>query len=137
MAAAGHRRNRGGCCLGELAVSVRHLPDRPSPWLARVRTTGGREVTKAFTRKIDARAWVEDQRAAMRRGDWVDPRRGTIRWDEYAADVLATKSHLSPRTVETYQAANRRILPMLADVPLNQISPELLEQTVSKLISHP
>lgn len=114
-------------------MSIQHRPDRASPWRARFRVGDGREVSRSFRRKVDALAWLEDQRAAIRRGDWVDPERGAVLWEVYTAEVLAGKRHLAARTVETYEAAARRVEPYLAGLPLGRIRLERLELMVSGL----
>ena len=114
-------------------MSIQHRPEKRLPWVARVRTVDGRQLSRSFDRKIDAQAWLEDERAKLRRGDWVDPRRGEILWEEYTDQILAGKSHLADRTVETYEAAVRRVAKYLDGVPLNRITPERLDNVVSSL----
>ena len=114
-------------------MAIQHRPGRPRPWRARLRTADGREVSKSFARKVDAEAWLAEQRTDMRRGDWVDPSRGSILWEEYVEIVLAGKSHLAPRTVETYRDTARRVLPFLEGTALNRITAERLESVVSTL----
>jgi hypothetical protein len=43
-------------------------------WRARFVDDEGREVTKAFGRKVDAQAWIDEQTAARITGTYVDPR---------------------------------------------------------------
>lgn len=41
-------------------------------WRGRVRGPDGKERGKSFTRRADAKAWEEEQRASMRTASWVD-----------------------------------------------------------------
>jgi integrase len=54
-------------------------------WRARVRIDG-REIARHFKLKAQAEAWVQDQAASARRGEWVDPRAGRTTVQEYAED---------------------------------------------------
>ncbi len=63
----------------------------------------------------------------------MDPSRGEVCWEEYVAEVLAGKAHLGPRTLETYEAAARRVAPFLEGAALNRITPERLDRVVARL----
>jgi len=114
-------------------MSIQHRPGRRSPWVARLRLADGREQSKGFRRKIDAQAWLEEQRSQQRSGEWVDPRRGAILWDQYVEQVLDGKSHLADRTVETYWTSAQRVAPYLDGIPLNRITAEKLDGVVASL----
>ncbi len=101
--------------------------------MARLPVGHGREVSRSFKRKVDAQIWLEEERSRRRRGDWVDPRRGDVLWEDYTSEVLAGKSHLAPRTVETYEAAARRVAPYLDGTPLRHVTPEQLDRIVAEL----
>jgi integrase len=92
-------------------------------WRARIRDARGRQVTKTFRLKADAKTWERNQLQARDDGQLVTGGRTTIRkW----ADVwLAGARNLSPRTVELYREdLDRYILPALGDVPLARLSAE-------------
>lgn len=52
-------------------------------WRARFVDDEGREVTKAFGRKVDAQAWIDEQTAARITGTYVDPRSGKVTFASY------------------------------------------------------
>lgn len=52
-------------------------------WRARFVDDEGREVTKAFGRKVDAQAWIDEQTAARITGTHVDPRSGKVTFASY------------------------------------------------------
>ena len=47
-------------------------------WRARHVDDSGREHAKAFTRKVDAQAWLDEVTAAQVTGTYVDPKRGSV-----------------------------------------------------------
>jgi integrase len=82
-----------------------------------------------FEAKIDAEAWLTDERRMIAAGIWVAPaerQRGygkPLTLEDYAAPWLADRP-LKPRTREHYQALlDRHILPTLGDKPLKAITP--------------
>jgi len=55
-------------------------------WRARYRDAAGKEHARHFARKVDAQAWLDDETAGLVRGDWIDPRHGTITFAQWFAD---------------------------------------------------
>ena len=56
---------------------------RGSRWRARFVDDQGHEVTKAFGRKADAQAWIDNQTAARITGTYVDPKSGRVTFASY------------------------------------------------------
>lgn len=52
-------------------------------WRARFVDDHGREHAKAFTRKVDAQRWLDDQTAGLVTGQFVDPQRGRLTFSEW------------------------------------------------------
>jgi integrase len=92
-----------------------------------------------FTAKIDAEAWLVDERRLVESGDWTSPAQrnrarrtdgGTL--NEFAAKWLVTHRRsdgqpLKPRTVAHYQdLLDSRILPQLGDLPMRAITEDTL-----------
>ena len=82
-----------------------------------------------FDTKMDAEAWLVDERRIVASGAWVAPaerhRRQvtSITLAAYAAPWLADRP-LKPRTREHYQALlDHQILPSLGDKPLKAVTP--------------
>ena len=82
-----------------------------------------------FETKIDAEAWLVDERRIIASGTWVAPaerQRGhgkPMTLENYAGPWLAERP-LKPRTREHYQALlNNQILPALGDRPLKALTP--------------
>ena len=91
-------------------------------WTVRYRDPSGRQRSKAFTRRRDAEAYEDEINSRLRRGDWLDPRRGEVTlaavWAEYER---AGTGHLRATTRQNYRAAWRNIEPYLGRGAVNRI----------------
>lgn len=88
-----------------MAVSKRR-DGRPRPWIARYRSAGGEERSKAFRRKIDAERWLATQNADRLRGEWTDPRLSRTAFGEWVPTYMAARVHLAPSTRATAESLN-------------------------------
>lgn len=89
---------------------------------ARYRGLDGREHAKQFDRKGDAQRWEATQKAAVARGDWIDPAAGNISLAEFAQQWLSTKN-VQPRTTVGYEGIlSSRVLPRWGSYPLKRIT---------------
>lgn len=79
--------------------SIVKRADRPNPWLVRFRGPDGREISKAFRRKIDAERWLAAQSTDRDRGIWADPRSGKASFAEQAERWRQSRQGLRPTTV--------------------------------------
>lgn len=91
-------------------------------WRLRYRGPDRRQRSRTFTRRRDAEDYEAQVGLEMRRGDWVDPRRGRIAlqlmWEEY--DRVGP-THLRETTRQNYRSAWRNIAPGFAQWPVNRI----------------
>jgi integrase len=85
-----------------------------------------------FVAKIDAEAWLVDERRIITSGGWVAPadrhhiQVTSITLSSYAPAWLADRT-LKPRTREHYQSLlDRQILPSLGDKPLKTLTPVVI-----------
>lgn len=82
----------------------------------------GRQRARTFTRRRDAEAYEDELNQQLRRGDWIDPRRGQVLlssvWDEY--ERVGT-GHLRATIRQNYRAAWRNIAPHFGTWPVNRI----------------
>jgi integrase len=113
--------------------SIQHRPDRPAPWRARYRGPDGRFHSKSFDRKVDAERWLRAALGKLDRGEWVDHDHGHIRWVDYSTQLLAGRIHLSARTIETDRRCHQRALPLVGEVPLSRLTPELQRRMMAEL----
>lgn len=80
---------------------------RDGRWLARWRDPGGRQHKKSFKRRADAQQWLDQQLAAMHRGQYVDPRAGEVRVAEVARAWADGLTHLKESTATRYRSILR------------------------------
>ena len=104
-----------------------------------MRGTDGHERSRTFRTRRDAERYERDQRSALDRGDWIDPRGALITFAEFAQKWLGQRSDLRPRTVEIYASMLRNhLLPAFGPTPLKRMSPAAVRSWNSELAkSHP
>jgi integrase len=76
---------------------------RDGRWLARWRDPGGKQRKKSFDRKVDAQRWLDQMRADTHRGQYIDPRAGTVLVGDLARTWADGLSHLKESTAATYR----------------------------------
>lgn len=103
-------------------------------WQARYIAAGGSERAKNFDRKIDAERFIAAVETDKLRGEWVDPRRGRVRFGDYAQDWLGGKVDLLPGTVDKVTRHLRRhILPAFGAREIAGIQPADVRRWVATL----
>jgi len=85
----------------------------------------GRQVSKTFTRRRDADAWIASTEGDRMRGVAVDPRRGSVTVEDYARAWLAGRHDLAERTAELYAyLLDHYVLPDLGTLSLAGLRPD-------------
>jgi len=91
---------------GQLGT-VEQLPS--GRWRAFYRRDGRKfTAPHTFSTRAEGTAWLASEFADRTRGTWRDPEAGRITLDAYAADWLASRPDLAPRTLDTYARNVRR-----------------------------
>jgi integrase len=109
-------------------ASIARRPD--GTYRPRYRDENGKEHARHFKRKVDAQRWLDEQTAALVRGDWVDPRSGRVTFAEYAEQWRTTQV-VRPTTGLAYERVLRRtVYPGLGDRPLAAIKPSEIQTLV-------
>jgi hypothetical protein len=72
---------------------------------ARVKSHGREVATRVFERKRDAVAWEQEQRRALRSGEWFDPRPGRVPLSALYPDWSRSRSALKRKTREAHESA--------------------------------
>ncbi|MGH9040200.1 MAG: tyrosine-type recombinase/integrase [Acidimicrobiia bacterium] len=114
-----------------------HIERRESGrWRARYRTPDGRERSKTFARRVDAQRFLAGVETDKSRGEWVDPRLGRTRFDDFAGRWLAAVAPtLKPKTVATYESLLRsRIQPAFGAWPLASLMPSDVQAWVGDML---
>jgi integrase len=105
-------------------------------WQARHRGPDGREHQRTFPRRVDADAWLGEQRAAANRGAWVDERLGRIRLEEWVALWEPTTADLRESTRALNAGVVRKyLLPRFGSYPLTSITPAAVRAMVAEEVA--
>src|SRR5680860_1316817 len=75
-----------------------------NPWRARFRAPDGSEQSKSFRRKVDAERWLRGQTVKVDEGEWTDPNRSRVTFEEWSTDWLAGLIDLKPKTRHGYES---------------------------------
>jgi integrase len=114
-----------------------HIEKRESGrWRARYRAPDGRERSKTFARKVDAQRFLAAVETDKSRGEWIDPRLGRTRVDDFASRwITAVAPTLKPKTVATYESLLRsRVQPAFGDWPMASIRPSDVQAWVGEML---
>ena len=103
-------------------------------WKGRYRTMAGRTRSRTFDRKADAERWLRSELSRRDRGAWVDPAFGKVRFDEWAARMMASRAHLRESTrVRDVTVLQSLVLPQFGTATLSSIAPDDVRAWVSEL----
>jgi integrase len=102
-------------------------------YLARHRLPGGRVVSRSFGRETDARRWLATQEADKARGEWIDPRAGSVTFKEYAEAwrLIQVWRPSTAAAAETY--LRRHVYPHLGHLPVRAIRRSHIQTMVKAL----
>ena len=105
------------------------------PWLARYRGPDGKQHSQTFTRKVDAEKWLVSEESKSQRGEWIDPKAGTMTYGEWADHWLASRHGLAPKTIAGYESLLRsRVLPAFKGAEIRRITTPAVRQWVSGMV---
>lgn len=94
----------------------------------------GREATRMFDRKKDAQQWADEQERQVKRGEWLDPRSGSVTVAEYGQDWLAGKLDVKKSTRDAYERLLRcQVIPTFGKLPLSAVTHEGVARWVAAL----
>lgn len=116
-------------------ASVSRNP-RGKGWQARWRDPGGRQRKKNFARRIDAQRWLDQMRAEMHRGQYIDPVAGKVRVQDVAASWALGLGHLKESTAARYRGLLRtHVLPRFGTWPVAKVGHSDVRDWVHELSS--
>ncbi|WP_448642766.1 tyrosine-type recombinase/integrase [Geodermatophilus sp. URMC 63] len=101
-------------------ASIAKRPD--GTYRPRYRDENGKEHARHFKRKVDAQRWLDEQTAALVRGDWVDPKRGRSTFRSYVEAWLPAQPlrDSSRRAYDSY--LRNHLLPAFGDKRLSAVT---------------
>src|SRR5262249_13195053 len=77
---------------------------------------------RTFPTQTDAEVWLSVKEAEITSGDWINPNSGKILLSTYAADWIAERPGLRPKTVKLYRYLLRcHLAPTLGDKTIAEI----------------
>lgn len=118
-------------------VNKRTYADGRVRWRARYPdpTRGGKkQVERLFPTRREAERWLTAQKAAIQRGDHIDPKDNHRRFEQVADAWRATWLDLEPKTQAGYRAIlNRHVLPRWTGVRIGAVSPEAIQEWINGL----
>ncbi len=94
-----------------MAISKRQTPTGKTRWVARYRDHAGKEHAKTFTTQKQAKAFLQEQQRALRRGEWVDPVDANMTVAELF-DAWVSSAQRRPSTLTKYQATAKNLGPL-------------------------
>lgn len=90
-------------------------------WQATVRHPSGKRFSRSDPLKKVVQVWAEEQEAAIRRGDWVDPNAGNITLEAWREKWLKTRRVELATKERTDSQWRCHISPQFADWPIGHI----------------
>jgi integrase len=103
---------------------------------ARVKSHGREVATRVFYRRVDAKAWEEEQHRRLRSGDWIDPRRGRILLQDIYPDWLESRRSTKRKTQAADQSAyHSHIEPKFGHAPIGSITAAQIAQWSGSLVA--
>ncbi|MGH9029459.1 MAG: tyrosine-type recombinase/integrase [Acidimicrobiales bacterium] len=87
-----------------------------------------------FGTKADANAYLSTVQADVRRGAWIDPEAGLVKFDEHATAWLGTVVNLTPKSRLSIESLLRStVMPAFADKTLVSIRPSAVREWIASL----
>jgi integrase len=118
-------------------INKRAYGDGRVRWRARYPdpTRGGKkQVERLFSTRREAERWLTAQKAAIQRGEHIDPKDNHRRFEQVAEAWLETWLDLEPKTQAGYRAIlNRHVLPRWTGVRIGAVSPEAIQEWINEL----
>jgi integrase len=116
-------------------VSSVRKETRSSGWQARYRDRSGRQRTRTFGSKNEARAFLGTVETEIANGTWADPALAKVRFSVYAERWRASLAHLGPGTLGNVDARlHCHILPAFGTWQMGRVEPSDVRAFVAELV---
>lgn len=112
-------------------ASIQKRPD--GVYRARYRDAGGKEHSRHFDRKIDARQWLDGVTASVVRGDYVDPQTARMTVGDWCESWIKGYSTHRASTVRQARVHLRLIVNHFGTMPLSAVKPSHVKAWTAKL----
>jgi integrase len=106
-------------------------------WRARYVDDDGRQHSKAFERRVDAQAWLDNEVVAkFAAGTYVTPAAGRVTVASVYASWSASQGHISAKTAATRRSAwGSRVQPRWADVAVVDVKTSAVKAWVATMVA--
>lgn len=104
-----------------MASVERRLRDGKVTYLARWRDDSGQQRSKSFTRKGEAERWAAAMVTSLARGQYIDPRAGRVRVQEYAERWRQVQDHRDTTAALYERVLRLHVYPALGSRPVSSI----------------
>jgi integrase len=119
---------------GTFVGSVRKTA-RGTGWQARYREQSGRQRTRSFRTKGEARIFLGTVETDLAQGTWTDPGQAKVRFSTYTARWRDSLAHLRPGTLNNVDSFLQcHILPAFGAWPIGRIEPADIRTFVANLV---
>ena len=106
-------------------------------WQARYRDRSGRQRTRTFASKAEARTFLGTVETDLAKGTWTDPALAKVRFSTYAIRWRETLAHLRPGTLNNVDSfLHCNILPAFGTWPMGRIEPADVRGFVADLVGN-
>jgi integrase len=114
--------------------SVRKVP-QGSGWQARYRDRSGRQRTRSFPTKGEARGFIGTVESELAQGTWTDPNLAKVRFSTYTTRWRDSLAHLRPGTLNNVDSFLQcHIFPAFATWQMGRIEPADVRAFVAELV---
>lgn len=111
--------------------SIQRRPN--NQWRARYRDAAGKEHSRHFGKKLDAKRWLDEVTASIVTGQYVDPNAGRITFREYAEQWRHAQVHRPSSATHIEGMLRRHAYPYLGGRQLSSILPSEIQAWVKRL----
>lgn len=102
-------------------------------WAARWRDQADRQRSRSFDRKVDAERFLDQVRADLARGEYIDPAAGKVTLRKQASEWLASQTTDPASQEATERRIRTQILPILGDLELRALRPSTIQAWLAGL----
>ncbi|MCA2254806.1 site-specific integrase [Mycobacterium intracellulare] len=122
---------------GTMVCTARH--GQGKQWLARWVDHNGKEATRAFDRKVEAKRHSDNERTKIDTGTYADPRKGATLFSTVAEQWFSAKATgVKPKTAASYRSVlDMVVLPKWRDYKLRDIDHAAVQSWVAWLATSP
>ncbi|AZA08747.1 tyrosine-type recombinase/integrase [Corynebacterium pseudopelargi] len=113
-----------------MAIQKRTTKAGKTRWVARYRDAAGKEHSRSFDTQREAKAHVQEQERALRRGEWVDPRDTTVTLGVLLDQWVARAQKPNTRASRRRSADNAH--PLL-NVPVVKVRRSMVQELATTL----